>query len=152
MICDVYTQFDESRHSDLYPVFFTCGRWNINFWISGIYKIVWKLKIVVSVITSSFLVYISADCYEAELCSHTWQMFLPFNGSFTCVVQCAIIWYMWNLIEGLVSEYLSSVSWSGKLIYGHLAQHHNTHFQCGHAWYHCRNAHIVAFSISDDLA
>ena len=35
--------------------------------------------------------------------------------------------------EGLGLGCLSSVSWSGGLMLGNLAQHSNTHFQCGNA-------------------
>ena len=59
---------------------------------------------------------------------------------------------MWNQIEWIVSEYWSSVSCSGILTHGHLAQHHDTHFQCGNAWYDCGHAHIVSFEISYTLA
>ena len=55
-------------------------------------------------------------------------------------------------MEGVVSEYWSSVSWSGRLTHGHLAQHHNIHLKCCNAWYDCGYVQIVAFAISDALA
>ena len=99
--------------------------WNSKFYISGIWKLVWKLERVVSIITSSFLVYTFVDCSEAVSCLHLRQMFFPVNRSLPCVLQRVIILYMWEHIEGMVSEYWSSVSWSGRLTLGHLAQHRN---------------------------
>ena len=58
---------------------------------------------------------------------------------------------MWKLIEVLVSGCLSSVSWSGILMLGNLAQQCNTYLQCVHAWYECEYAHIVAFAMSYSL-
>ena len=55
-------------------------------------------------------------------------------------------------IEGIVSEYWSSIYWSGILTHGNLAQHQNKYFQCGNAWSERGYAQIVTFDISDALA
>ena len=54
-------------------------------------------------------------------------------------------------MDGVVLEYWSYVSWSGRLFPGHLSQHRMTHLQCGNAWYDWGYAHIVDFDISDAL-
>ena len=43
------------------------------------------------------------------------------------------------------------VSWPGRLIQGHSAQHRNTNLQCGSALSERGYVHIVAFAISDIL-
>ena len=107
---------------------------------------------VVSIITSSFLVYIFFYCPEAVSCWQLQKLFLSVNRSLPCFVQREIRWKLWKLIEGLMLEYWSYVSWSGRLMLGHLSQHCNTQFQCGNAWSDREYAHIVAFAMSYALA
>ena len=42
-----------------------------------------------------------------------------------------------------MSVYWSSISWSGRLSPGNLAQHRMTHFQCGNEWSECEYANTL---------
>ena len=50
-------------------------------------NILWKLEMVVSIITSSFLVYVFVDFTEAVSSWHSWKKIFSVNGSLPCFVQ-----------------------------------------------------------------
>ena len=68
MIIGVYTKFDDIHHSDLYPVFVRVECETQTSELTEHKLLVRKIEMVVSIITSSFLVYIFDDFPEAVSC------------------------------------------------------------------------------------
>ena len=113
------------------------------------YKRWQKSTIDVSIITSSFLVYIFAVTIESVEASHNWHYLLSFRGCLPCTVQHEIRWYTWKHIFGLILE----LCWSGSVlegsIRGNYEQQQKKYFQCGNTYFYYIYAHISAIDMVD---